>query len=116
MTRLIDRNALQRKLAGEHPPLLAEALPQKYYQDWHLPGARHLPHEQVRTLAAERFPQKSAEIVVYCASSTCQNSHIAARTLEQIGYTNVAVYPGGKQDWQEAGLPIERGDAVHAAA
>jgi rhodanese-related sulfurtransferase len=24
-----------------------------------------------------------------------------------MGYANVAVYPGGKQDWQEAGLAVE---------
>ena len=47
-------------------------------------------------------PDKSAEIVVYCASKTCQNSHIAARVLAQIGYGNVAVYAGGKEDWKEA--------------
>ena len=40
--------------------------------------------------------------------------HIAAKVLEQLGYTNVAVYAGGKQDWQEAGLALER-EAVQAA-
>lgn len=116
MTRTIDRSTLQRRLAEANPPLLAEALPEKYYQDWHLPTARHLPHDQVRTIAPARFPEKAAEIVVYCASATCQNSHIAARILEQMGYTNVAVYSGGKQDWQEAGLPTEQGEATAHAA
>ena len=114
MSTLIDRATLQRKLAGANPPLLAEALPRQYYEDWHLPGARHLPHDQVRALAAERLPQKSAEIVVYCASKTCQNSHIAARLLEQMGYTKVAVYAGGKQDWEEGGSPVERGERATA--
>ena len=109
MTRLIDRTTLQRRLAEPHPPTLAEALPEKYYQDWHLPGARHLPHDQVRALASERLPLKTAEIVVYCASKTCQNSHMAARVLEQMGYTNVAVFPGGKEEWQQACLPVVSG-------
>ena len=47
-------------------------------------------------------PDKAAEIVVYCASRTCQNSHIAANVLRQLGYANVAVYAGGKEDWKEA--------------
>lgn len=106
MAKLIDRQTLQRKLAGENPPLLAEALPEKYYLDWHLPRARHLPHDRVRELAARVFPQKAAEIVVYCANRACQNSHIAARVLEQLGYTDVAVYAGGKQEWEEAGLAL----------
>jgi rhodanese-related sulfurtransferase len=53
--------------------------------------------------------RQGAEIVVYCASPICQNSHIAARSFEQLGYTNVGVYAGGKQDWQDAGL---RGDST----
>ena len=70
-----------------------------------------MPHDQVRTSAGSVLPDRDAEIVVYCASATCQNSHIAARVLEQMGYTNVSVYAGGKQDWSEAGLPIERSAA-----
>jgi rhodanese-related sulfurtransferase len=108
MPKLIDRNTLRAKLAAAAPVVLVEALPEKYYRDWHLPGARHLPHDRVDALAPVVLPDKAAEIVVYCASSTCQNSHIAARRLEQFGYTNVAVFPGGKQDWQDAGLPVER--------
>jgi rhodanese-related sulfurtransferase len=51
---------------------------------------------------------KEQAIVVYCASATCQNSHQAAADLEKRGYRNVAVYPGGKADWVEAGLRLER--------
>jgi len=107
--KLIDRNTLLQRLGHA---TLAEALPEKYWRDWHLPGAKHLPHDQVRQRAPEVLPDRQAEIVVYCASATCQNSHIAARTLEQLGYTNVSVYAGGKQDWQGAGLPVEQGEVV----
>jgi rhodanese-related sulfurtransferase len=65
------------------------------------------PHDRVAELAPTLLPDRQAEIVVYCASSSCQNSHIAAQRLIQLGYTNVAVYAGGKQDWEEAGLPFE---------
>lgn len=107
--QLIDRNTLLQRL---EQVTLVEALPEKYYRDGHLPGARHLPHDEVRQHAASVLPDKAAEIVVYCASATCQNSHIAARVLEQLGYTNVAVYAGGKRDWQEAGLALEEGVAL----
>ena len=113
MTKLITRDELQQRLASNRPPLLVEALPEKYYADGHLPRARHLPHTEVAERAASVLPDRSAEIVVYCASKTCQNSHIAAKLLEQGGYANVAVYAGGKQDWTEAGLPLER-DTVTA--
>ena len=108
---LIDRSTLQQRLGKA---TLVEALPEKYWRDWHLPGAKHLPHDQVRQLAPGMLPDQDAEIIVYCASATCRNSHIAAQTLAQLGYTSVAVYPGGKQDWQAAGLPVEQGAAVAA--
>jgi len=31
-----------------------------------------------------------------------------------LGYENVAVYPGGKQDWSGAGFPVEHGEALAA--
>jgi rhodanese-related sulfurtransferase len=115
MSKLIDRATLQARLAGGTSPILIEALPEKYYHDWHLPGARHMPHDQVEALAPRVVPDKTAPIVVYCASQSCQNSHIAAARLTQLGYTDVAVYAGGKADWQSAELPIERSPSAAVA-
>src|SRR6187549_1859688 len=92
MNNVIDRNELQRRLAGPASPALVEALPEKYYRDWHLPGALHLPHTEVRERAPSLLPDKAKAIVVYCASATCQNSHIAAGVLRQLGYADVSVY------------------------
>jgi rhodanese-related sulfurtransferase len=108
VSTVITREVLLSRMNGVSSLVLVEALPEKYYRDWHLPGARHLPHDQVRALAATVLPEKTAEIVVYCASETCQNSHMAANPLSLMGYTSVSVYGGGKKDWVEAGLPIER--------
>jgi len=99
----------EKVLAGR--AVLVEALPQKYFADSHLPGARHLPHDQVDALAPQVLPDKDAEIIVYCANVQCQNSSIAAHSLTKLGYTNVAVYAEGKQDWLGAGLPVEHGAA-----
>src|SRR5262245_36876712 len=110
----IDRDTLNRKLAGADRPVLVEALPEKYFRDWRLPRARHLPHDEVERLAACVRAGRSAAIVVYGASRSCQNSHVAAGKLVRMGYENVAVYPGGKQEWSEAGLAIERGETLPA--
>jgi rhodanese-related sulfurtransferase len=107
MNRTISREALAASLRSPTPPVIVEALPEKYYREQHLPGALHMPHDQVDALASGLIPSKSTPVVVYCASATCQNSHIAARRLTQLGYENVRVYPGGKQDWEAAGLPFD---------
>jgi rhodanese-related sulfurtransferase len=116
MTRTISRQDLLAKLETKQPLVLIEALPERYYLEGHLPGALHLPHDRVRELAPGLLPDKAATMVTYCASATCQNSHIAAETLRAMGYSDVSVYAGGKQDWVEAGLPLEVGRAGAQAA
>ncbi len=110
MAAQITRNDLVRKLATSRPALL-EALPERYYSAAHLPGATLFPHDKVDTLAASVVPDKDREIVVYCANRACQNSHIAANRLLQLGYSKVSVYADGKQDWIDAGLPVDAAPA-----
>jgi rhodanese-related sulfurtransferase len=115
MIKQLTLAELQARRAANPGLVLVEALPEKYFGEWHLPHARHLPHLEVKERAPTVLADLSTEIVVYCASQTCQNSHIAARELVRIGYTNVAVYPGGKKEWSEAGLPVELGRTASAA-
>lgn len=105
--KTIDRQTLVSRLKSENRPTLVEALPEKYFQQWHLPGAIQIDHDRVKSLAEQRLPDKDAEIVIYCASETCRNSHQAAYQLTALGYRDVAVYPGGKADWEAASLPVE---------
>jgi rhodanese-related sulfurtransferase len=107
MYRSIKREEIQKLLASKTPVTIVEALPEGYYAKGHLPGAINLPHDKVRELAPSLLPDKTALIVVYCANTPCPNSAIAARTLDALGYANVAEYVEGKQDWMEAGLPLE---------
>ena len=107
MTVRIARHDLQTRLNVECPPVLVEALGSGYWADAHLPGALNIPADQVDRLAPRLLPDLDAEIVMYC-STTCQNSDIAAKRLIDLGYRNVLVYEGGKEDWIEHGLPVER--------
>ncbi|MBA2447836.1 MAG: rhodanese-like domain-containing protein [Chloroflexi bacterium] len=114
MVTKITRDALEAKLERGEDIVLVEALPPMYYEDAHLPGAINIPHDRVDELAPSLLPNKSAQIVVYCANAPCQNSGIAARRLASLGYTDVLDYDDGKQDWIEAGLPVERGAPMPA--
>lgn len=116
MTTFLTREQLQSRLASDRRVVLLEALPAHYFLDGHLPGAKHLPHVRVGALVPAIVPDKKTPIIVYCASATCNNSHIAALKLEALGYTDVSVYSGGKQDWTDAGLPLEKGGIAQDAA
>jgi rhodanese-related sulfurtransferase len=91
---------------------VVEALPASYYEDAHLPAAINIPHTEVRALAPALLPDKDAAIVTYCANTPCPNSGIAATVLTKLGYTDVREYVEGKQDWSDAGLPLEHGVPV----
>ena len=105
----ITRETLHARLTSPGGPVLVEALGAAFYADAHLPGAVNIPPGQVDDLAPRLLPDLSADIVVYCGGS--HTSAVAvARRLQELGYAGVAVYEGGKEDWVEHGLPVERLD------
>jgi rhodanese-related sulfurtransferase len=67
---LISREELKAKLDRGDDFVLVEALPPPHYREGHLPTAINLPSIQVTELAPKRLPDRTAEIVVDCASPT----------------------------------------------
>src|SRR3954467_6612866 len=85
------------------PFVLVDALAPMVYAHSHLPGAINLPPTAVEpTRLARRIPDRETEIVVYCSNPDCNDSVPTARRLEELGYTNVRHYPGGKDEWRAA--------------
>ena len=66
----VSREELKGKMGRGERFTLVETLPEVAYHHGHLPGAINLPPDRVRELAPRVLPDKSAEIVVYCASPT----------------------------------------------
>jgi rhodanese-related sulfurtransferase len=110
----ITRDALWQRIERGDPLVVVEALPESYYRKAHLPGAINIPHHRIDELAPQLLPDRSVDIVVYCANLACENSAIAAERLIALGYQQVYDYAEGKQDWLDAGLPVERSRATPA--
>jgi rhodanese-related sulfurtransferase len=66
----ISREELRQKIEQKDKFILVETLPEAAYDHNHLPGALNLPPDQITALAPQLLPDKGADIVVYCASST----------------------------------------------
>ena len=66
----ISRDELKQKIDNKDYFFLVETLAPEYYNHKHLPGAINLPPDRVRELAPALLPEKTAEIVVYCAYAT----------------------------------------------
>src|SRR4051812_27586102 len=70
-----------------------------------LPGARKIPRGFLELRIEEAVPERDADVVLYCAGGT--RSLLAARTLQDMGYSRVRSLAGGFGGWKSAGLPVE---------
>ena len=71
----------------------------------HIPGAKPLPRGLLEYKAAEELPDKDARIIVHCALGG--RGSLAAKSLKEMGYTNVANMEGGLSAWREKGYEVE---------
>jgi len=80
-------------------------------QNGQIPGSRHAPRGMLEFYADETLPyhrpefDKNKRIILHCASGG--RSALAAATLKEMGYTNVAHLDGGIKAWKEAGMPVK---------
>jgi molybdopterin/thiamine biosynthesis adenylyltransferase/rhodanese-related sulfurtransferase len=82
------------------------------YQQGALPGAVHLPRGHLEFQVEGRIPDKSAKVVIYCAGGT--RSAFAAKTLADLGYTDVVSMVGGFNRWKDEDRPWSTPQALSA--
>ena len=70
-----------------------------------VPRAVHIPRGQLEFTVEGRIPDRGARVVIYCAAGV--RSAFAARTLNDLGFTDVVSMAGGFNRWKDEGLPIE---------
>ncbi|CAB4602137.1 unannotated protein [freshwater metagenome] len=66
-----------------------------------LPNVLHIPRGHLEAQIEGRALDRDQEIVVYCAGGV--RSAFAARTLQELGYTNVLSMAGGFGKWKDEG-------------
>jgi molybdopterin/thiamine biosynthesis adenylyltransferase/rhodanese-related sulfurtransferase len=77
---------------------------QDEWQEGHLPGAVHVPRGNLESRIEGVVADRSRPLVLYCAAGN--RSAFAAKTLGELGYTNVHSLAGGFTDWKRNGLEI----------
>jgi molybdopterin/thiamine biosynthesis adenylyltransferase/rhodanese-related sulfurtransferase len=82
------------------------------WSNGHIPGALFIPRGFLEQRVEEKAPDKTRFIILYCAAGT--RSAFAAKTLSELGYTNVASMAGGFGRWKERGLPFDIPRAMSA--
>jgi len=74
------------------------------FQAGHLPKAVNIPRGTLEFMIGKHYPQKDVAIVVYCRTDA--RAALCAKTLSDMGYTNVKNLKGAFKAWGEAGYPI----------
>jgi molybdopterin/thiamine biosynthesis adenylyltransferase/rhodanese-related sulfurtransferase len=74
------------------------------WQEGHIPGAAHVPRGFLESRIEQVAPARDRPLVVYCAGGA--RSAFAAKSLGELGYTDVVSLTGGFTDWKRNGNEI----------
>ncbi|MFH1913773.1 MAG: YceI family protein [Pseudomonadota bacterium] len=88
--------------------VLIDTLPPEHFAARHIPGAINAcVYEMVfcETVAA-MVPSMGMPVVLYGAGPASRDCLAAAEKLARQGYTDVAVFHGGLEEWRAEGLPL----------
>ncbi len=86
---------------------------QHEFDSGHLPDALHLSRGLLEASIKTYVPDRTTPLTLYCAAGT--RSLLAAKTLHDMGYTNVATMTGGLTAWTQQGFPVAANDDLTAA-
>jgi molybdopterin/thiamine biosynthesis adenylyltransferase/rhodanese-related sulfurtransferase len=102
----IEPAALEAALRGSARPALIDVREPDEHAQGMIPGTLHIPRGFLELRIERNVPDRGMPVVIYCASGT--RSVLAARSLGELGYTNVSSLAGGFTSWKRAGLPWEQ--------
>jgi len=94
---------LQGLRESDHPPVVVDVREASEWEQGHLPGAQHISKSYIEQQIEAAAPDRAAPVVLYCAGGV--RSLFAAKTLQEMGYADVASMSGGFQKWKTEGLP-----------
>ncbi|MEY2627941.1 MAG: putative molybdopterin synthase sulfurylase MoeB [Actinomycetota bacterium] len=98
----IDTNEAQRRITAGGVVVLDVREPDEFEQGA-LSGVLHIPRGHLEAQIEGRITDKSMPVIVYCAGGV--RSAFAAKTLGEMGYTNVVSIDGGFGRWKDEGKP-----------
>lgn len=102
---------VQQEVAAGNATLIDIRDGEELKQNGKIAGSVHASRGMLEFYADPTLPyhkpefKKDKRIILHCASGG--RSALAASTLREMGYENVAHMDGGMKAWKEAGLPTE---------
>jgi rhodanese-related sulfurtransferase len=94
----VTAEELDARIRAETAPFILDVRSDAEYEAGHIPGAAHIPFQQVGRRASEIPVTKDSEIVVYCGHGP--RAWMAGAVLRRHGFTNVKYLKGHWAGWQ----------------
>src|SRR5438105_2683715 len=85
--------------------LFLDVREQDEWDEGHVPGAVHIPRGNLESRIEGLVPERDRPIVVYCAGGS--RSAFAAKSLGELGYSDVVSLAGGYTDWKRNGFEVD---------
>src|SRR5580658_4268918 len=104
-TKEVSLDALKKRLETREPLTLLDVREKDEYRAGFIPGAVSIPRGFLEIQVEGRIPDKNAKIITYCAGGT--RSALAAKTLADLGYTDVETANPGFTRWKDLGYPVD---------
>lgn len=90
-----------RELINDRQAVVVDVREQDEVEQGIVPNAVTIPRGYLELRVEDAVPNKNAPVIVYCAGGT--RSVFAAKSLAELGYTNVVSLAGGFNAWKNAG-------------
>jgi len=103
--RIVTLEEIKQRLEAKTPMVLLDVREKEEYRAGYIPGAISVPRGFLEIQIEQKITDKNALVVVYCAGGT--RSALAAKTLAELGYTNVESANPGFVRWKDLGYPME---------
>jgi rhodanese-related sulfurtransferase len=109
--RTIDMAAFKTALDARAAGLIVDVREPDEYRSGHVPGAINIPRGQIELAIWPHvgYPDSTdlgKRITLYCGSGT--RCILAAKSLKDLGFTNVFAVDMRLADWAKAGYPLAR--------
>lgn len=107
----IDADSLQALVESESAVLFDARKPEEFITGY-IPKAINFPIADFK----EKYPlyrdllADGKTIITYCVGIHCTDSTMLAKELFQKGHTDIFVFKGGVEEWQEYGYPLITGN------
>lgn len=101
----VDVHELRKMVENGRNVRVVDVRERDEFEQGYIPGAKFIPRGHLEWQIEEYEADRETPIVLYCAGGV--RSAFAARTLQEMGYENVASLEGGFGAWKNAGYHFD---------